>query len=391
MKIAIASSGLGHVSRGIEAWAADTARALNDRGHQVTLYKGAGTPQTEHERVLPCWPRESPRTREFLRWMPKPLGWRVALGSGYEVEQATFAFNLLPHLRRERIDVLHVQDPYLALHVQRANRARRVKTRVILGHGTEEPPAFIRQFDYLQHLAPWHLEEARAAGAWKPSWAAIPNFVDTARFTPVGADLRDELGIPRDGLVVLTAAAVKRSHKRVDHIIDEVGRLLEASPDLPVYLVVAGGWERETDDLIRYGKERLGDRVRFLVRFPRERMSALYRTADVFMLGSLKEMMPIALLEAMASGLPCVVHRHPVMQWMIGAGGEAIDMEAPGAAAGAIRDLLRNAERRVIIRREARRHCMENFGRNIVIDQILRYYDFLLSHDVKQASCGAAR
>ena len=33
MKIAIASSGLGHVTRGIEAWAADLALVLCATGH----------------------------------------------------------------------------------------------------------------------------------------------------------------------------------------------------------------------------------------------------------------------------------------------------------------------------------------------------------------------
>jgi hypothetical protein len=36
MNIAIASSGLGHVSRGIEAWAADLAAALHGRDSVIT-------------------------------------------------------------------------------------------------------------------------------------------------------------------------------------------------------------------------------------------------------------------------------------------------------------------------------------------------------------------
>jgi glycosyltransferase involved in cell wall biosynthesis len=51
-------------------------------------------------------------------------------------------------------------------------------------------------------------------------------------------------------------------------------------------------------------------------------MPDLYRCMDVFVLTSLFEMMPIALLEALASGLPCLVNRHPVLEWMVGTGGE---------------------------------------------------------------------
>ena len=150
---------------------------------------------------------------------------------------------------------------------------------------------------------------------------------------------------------------------------------------MPVWLVVAGGWEQETDDLVAEGEQLLGDRVRFLVRFPRERMPELYRAADLFVLGSLKEMMPIALLEATASGLPCLVHRHPVLEWMIGPGGEAIDMTASGALAAVMEKLLSDLPRRQRLGEAARRHCIEHFGRDRVVDQILAYYEFVMTHD----------
>ena len=59
MKICIASSGLGHTARGIEAWAEDLANALANRGEQVNLYKGAGKSNADFEQVLPCWTRNS--------------------------------------------------------------------------------------------------------------------------------------------------------------------------------------------------------------------------------------------------------------------------------------------------------------------------------------------
>jgi hypothetical protein len=42
MRIAIASSGLGHVQRGIEAWARSLAEMLHARGEDVVLYHGGG-------------------------------------------------------------------------------------------------------------------------------------------------------------------------------------------------------------------------------------------------------------------------------------------------------------------------------------------------------------
>jgi 1,2-diacylglycerol 3-alpha-glucosyltransferase len=383
LKIVVASSGLGHVARGIEAWAADLARALVARGRSVLLCKGGGRAEAEHERVVACWPREADRTRRLLALVPRGVGWRLGMGSPYGVEQATFALGLLGLLRRERADILHVQDPLVALIAQRARRMGLIRARTILAHGTEEPPAFLAKIEFLQHLAPWHLEEARAAGAWRPAWTAIPNFIDTDRFRPGRADsIRRELGIPARAQVVLSAAAIKRGHKRVDHLIGEFAALLDRDPSRAAYLVVAGGWEAETDELVEQGRARLGDRVRFLIRHPRERMPELYRAADAFVLCSLKEMMPIALLEATASGLPCLVHRHPVLEWVVAAGGEAIDMEAPGRLAAAIGRSLDDAAGLRHAGERARRHCLDQFGRDAVVDRILDYY-----RQVHRAGC----
>ena len=376
MKIAIASSGLGHVSRGIEAWAEDLGQALHERGASVIVCKGAGSKQKEYERVAPCWTRESEQACRLMRRLPRFLGWRIGMGSGYSIEQTSFTWNLLKVLRRERIDILHVQDPQVALLVQRAAGMGLVRTRTILAHGTEELLEFQRRITYLQHLAPWHLEEARSAGVWRPTWTVIPNFIDTNLYRPGRSDdFRDELQIPRTALVVLVAAAIKRGHKRIDHLLSEFALVRDRHPDLPIYFVIAGGWEQDTDELMAQGQQLLGERIRFLVRFPRTRMPDLYRAADLFTLGSLKEMMPISLLEATASGLPCLVNRHPVMEWMVGEGGKAIDMTAPGALAEEIAALAGSKSLRQELGGLARTHCVSQFSRDRVVDQIIDYYD----------------
>jgi glycosyltransferase involved in cell wall biosynthesis len=380
MRIAVASSGLGHIARGIESWASDLGHALARRGVDVRLYKGGGTADSPIEEVIPCWQRAAPRTQRVLRWIPS-ASWRLGLNSGYGIEQSTFALGLIRRLRHERSDILHVQDPQLALLLQRARDLGLVRTRTILAHGTEEPFEFQQKIHYLQHLAPWHAEEAREAGVWRTTWTAIPNFIDLDRFGPAPGPrtaMRHKLGLPDDALVVLTVAAIKRHHKRIDALLAEFARLREAHPALPAYLVVAGGREADTDDLVRQGQALLGDRVRFLVRFPRPEMPDLYRAADAFVLASLKEMMPIAVLEACASGLPCVVNRHPVLEWMVGKGGLAIDMAGHGELADALAALLGDPARRAALGAQAREHCAAEFGRDRVVDRLLDYYRFVL-------------
>jgi 1,2-diacylglycerol 3-alpha-glucosyltransferase len=390
MKVAVASSGLGHVARGIEAWGRDLACALHERGIEVTLCKGGGSADEAFEVVVPCWQRGASGTRRAARWLGKRFFWRLGLGSDYGIEQSTFAKHLLKVLRQREIDILHVQDPQLALLTQRARTLKLVRTKTILGHGTEEPLSFLSKIKYLQHLAPWHLEEARASGVWKPSWTAIPNFIDTLRFAPTGANLREELDLPSEALVILTAAAIKREHKRIDYLLHEFARLRSSCPSLPVYLVIAGGREQDTEELLVQGRRLLGDRVRFLVNFPRERMADLYRTGDVFVLCSLKEMMPIALLEATASGLPCLVNQHPVVQWMIGPGGCAIDMAKPNALSTKLSELAADVAQRRSYGQQAQIYCKQNFGTDQVVDRILEYYGFVLAGGAQAPSTTVA-
>ena len=375
LRIAVASSGLGHVARGVEAWADDLAAALAARGKAVTLYKGGGRATRSYERVLPCWQREAAPTDRLLRVLPRRLSWRLGLGSPYGVEQVTFGLALVRRLRRAPADVLHIQDPVVAIIAQRARRLGVIRTRTVLAHGTEEPFAFQRKVTFLQHLAPWHLEEAKRAGVARRYWVAIPNFIDTDRFAPCPApNVRASLGLPAHARVVLSVAAIKRDHKRIDHLIAEFARLRAERPDLPAYLVVAGGWESGTDELVAKGQRLLGDRVRFLVRYPRDQMPDLYRVADLFVLASLKEMMPVAVLEATASGLPCLVHRHPVLEWMVGPGGEAIDMATPGELAAAVGRWVGEPNRCAEAGRRAREHCVSQFSVGAVVDRVLDYY-----------------
>ena len=109
-------------------------------------------------RVLPCLKRGDRLTRFIVRCAPG-FTWRWGWKSGYELEQRSFWRLLWPILRDEGFDILHVQDPLLADLCRRYRSAGKLKTKEILAHGTEESVAFLAKFDYVQHLAPWHLEQ----------------------------------------------------------------------------------------------------------------------------------------------------------------------------------------------------------------------------------------
>ena len=115
-------------------------------------------------------------------------------------------------------------------------------------------------------------------------------------------------------------------------------------------------------------------------------MPAFYRSLNVFVLSSLFEMMPIAVLEAMASGLPLLVNRHPVLEWIIGSGGEAIDMASSEALAGA----LSRVDRTWIVEhgRQARERAIAIFSKAVVVDAYVQYYR-RVKGDASRESAGA--
>ena len=473
MKIAIASSGLGHISRGIETWAKDTAIALHEHGIDVTLFKAEGRGRrtenggrrTERNRPLNvvslrCWKRTDSKTRLCAAVLPSFL-WRWGFRSVYGIEQFTFWRKLRKELIAGDFDILHVQDPMLAYWCNRARKKGQVRTKEILAHGTEEGSAFLQRFEYVQHLAPWHLEQLLEYGRKKAQkaqkeeasgnsnhglhgsygwgdgdsgdvfgisnadasrnsghgchdedgkdirehpryqwfknfshcWSAIPNFVDTDVFRPVAdkaerIGIRRELGIPEDAFVIGCAAAVKKEHKRVDYLIREFATFTALSTNLPnqpsainhqPYLLIAGSRQKDTDEMVAMARDLAADRIKILTDVPREEMPGLYRCMDVFVLTSLFEMMPIAVLEALASGLPVIANDHPVLAWMTGvseegnAGGETIEMSQDGALAKFLSGLTPEwvAEHGAAARLRAK----NVFATDVVIGEYMNYYE----------------
>jgi glycosyltransferase involved in cell wall biosynthesis len=280
-----------------------------------------------------------------------------------------------------------VQDGWLAWWCRQYRRAGLVRTQELLANGTEEELPFLRRFRYVQQLAPWHLEQARAAlvPAAEPitaDWTMMPNFVDVDRFRPdpaARAALRQELGLPADAVVICGAAALQRQHKRVDYVIEEFARLLAEPPGGPApYLLLAGADTADTPALEAQATALAPGRVRVLRNVARERMPALYAAADLGVLASLFEMLGIVLLEAMACGVPVIAHAHPVLQWVVGPGGATANLEPPGALA----EQLRLAATPEWCRRHAplaRAHVVARFAPDVVVPQYEAWYEQVVS------------
>jgi glycosyltransferase involved in cell wall biosynthesis len=249
-------------------------------------------------------------------------------------------------------------------------------------------------------------------------WTSIPNFVDTDLFRPDrdrGLAFRQEHGIPADALVFGCAAAVKKHHKRIDYLIREFTKISHnrtqrdtkinhethqthesdasllylatnqepgtrnselGTKNSEPFLLIAGAKTEQTDELEKLAEELGNGRIKILVNLSREQMPAFYNAANVFVLTSLFEMMPIAVLEALASGLPVIANRHPVLEWMVGPGGFNLDMSCDGELAKFLMQLTDGwiKEKGLC----ARQHALANFSKDAVIRQYIEYYKEIL-------------
>lgn len=99
-----------------------------------------------------------------------------------------------------------------------------------------------------------------------------------------------------------TILAVGRLHEVKDHafLVRACARLRERDLRFECYIAGEGPERRQLESLIR--KHELGNYVTLLGHVPREQMSSLYDRADLVVLTSRSEGIPLVLMEAMARG-----------------------------------------------------------------------------------------
>jgi glycosyltransferase involved in cell wall biosynthesis len=269
--------------------------------------------------------------------------------------------------------------------MDRLNRLGLSRPRVILGHGTEESVKFLQKLSYVQHLTPGYRDDYESFRPAEQISFGIPNFIDIERFHPPVSTAareaaRSAFNLSNDSLVILCVAALKRHHKRCDYLIEEFARFraqLPANLASKAILVIAGGRDAESAELITMGKSVLPDSLIFLESLDRDRLATLYQAADIFALASLHEMMPIALLEALASGLPASCNETPTLCWMVGPAGHLNDIQDPGGLVRQWLPLLDPAVR-ADLSRKARAYVEATFSESKVLEQIHAMYRAVL-------------
>lgn len=275
----------GTAVNGAAANCRDISRELHRRGHEIVLVCRPNSwiaDQLAHDGIeiieseLYRWPTDQ------LRRIAQVIRERDIEVVHTHMSRANFFGILLRRLFGIRACVATAHNRYVQLHWMFNDRVIAV---------SEATRAFHRRYNLVR--------DRRID--------VVPNAIDDERFHHVpreeGLAVREELGIPMDAkLIGVLGDVIPR--KGLIHLVRAMPSILAQHPD--AHLLCAGHAQRDYATQVRDEVKQLGIHRKITWAGPRSDVDRIFAALDVYALPSLEENMPLAILEAMASGLPVV-------------------------------------------------------------------------------------
>ena len=313
------------------------------------------------------------------------------------VRMMTELIRLLP-----RVDLVHIQG-FSSKNILITAMAKLFRRPVVLHLQTakHDEPAAVRgqgrlawwafsSADLYLSVSPGLTKPCLDAGMAADRFREVPNGVDASRFSPASLEerkaLRARLNLPADRPLILFVGVV--SPDKQPHVLLDAWLRTQQDPALASTLVFVGATDPALFELGGRLIDQLrstvvasgfADRVVFVP--PTSQVQDYFRAADVYAMPSLREGLPIALLEAMACGLACVASRLPgATDVMVqdGTNGLLVPPQEPAALATALATMIANPGRATEIGAAARRTVEDRYTMERVADMWLDTYDQVL-------------
>lgn len=196
--------------------------------------------------------------------------------------------------------------------------------------------------------------------------AVVDNGVETPAVADSRVAIRQELGVP-DGAVLAVLVASMRPEKRIADFVTAVLRARDEHPEL-VGIVVGDGPDRPAIEQAAQGNPA----IRLLGH--RGDVPRVLKAADVFVLASEYEAAPMAILEAMAAGLPIISTAVGGIPDMVEhrVTGVLVAPRDPRALASTLAELVGDAELRSSLGREGELRHRRRWNAELMIDRYAR-------------------
>ena len=321
----------------------------------------------------------------LLPWKSALAGELEALGvpvtclRGGKEWDLRWALRLRRMLVRRPVDVVHVHSPYVAgiarlvvRSLPPRRRPRLVYTEHLPWSGYVWPTRLLNAATFALDDA--HVAVSRAARDAVPRWlrGRLHVVVHGIQLDRVRAqrdsrhEARRELGVSDSDILVGTVGNV-RPQKRYPDLLAAARLAMDA--DASVRFAAAGSGSDEPEIVRLHGELGLGDRFRFLGYV--EDAARFLSACDLFVLASEYEGLPVALMEALALGLPVVATAVPGIAGEVRDGIEAslVPVGRPDLLADAIVSLAgapgKRAERAEASRARAERYDLDDAVRRL--------------------------
>lgn len=178
---------------------------------------------------------------------------------------------------------------------------------------------------------------------FKVAVEALSNGIDLSRFKPGKVDpkIYQKYQLPKKQPIVLYVGRVD-PEKSLDVLVMAFAKLAKLNPE-PVLVIVGDGTARAKLEQLAQ-KLNIDKRCHFLGRVTGADLPQIYRSATVFAISSKTETQSIVLMEAMATGKPCVAVKAGAIPALIanGKNGFLCKPDDPKALATAILKIIEN-------------------------------------------------
>jgi glycosyltransferase involved in cell wall biosynthesis len=291
------------------------------------------------------------------------------------------------HLRRlMRAQTIDIVNTHSGRDTQLAGMAAkslgRTRPRVVRTRHLALPISslftYTRLVDHVVTVSRFVASYLVSAGVPAARITAVPTGIDLARYDRalVAGDLRAELGLPADGLLIGTVAILRRKKGHAD-LLEAVPRVLARFPT--AHFVFAGDGPQQ-ENLTRLINELgIGNHVH-LLGLRRDIVNVL-ASLDLFVLPTHQEALGTAFVEAGAMGLPSIATRVDGVPEVIDDGktGLLVPVKDPVALADAIIGLLADPARRRAMGNAAQEMVRQYYSREAMVNQMIAVYQQLLT------------
>ena len=393
-----------------ETFVLDQMTALIDRGHSVCIFSERASRETVVHHAVAQYGLLNVTRYELLPkrmwqrivglppiWRWRRADWQAINVFRYGINAASlrlaWAARMMPD--EAEFDIMQCHFGALGLKAVQLRKIGAVRGRIVTAFHGEDIE------NYPKHFPPGHYARLFADGdlflpvsnRWNATLLALGCPVERLRVHRMGVDLRNfsdcsKRPSPSPRVQILTVARLVEKKG----IADAIRAVAQLSLSYE-FIIVGDGPLRSTLEVLASGLP-LSGTIRFTGALPRQQIAALLRTTDIFLAPSKTsgdgdiEGIPVAIMEAMASGLPVVSTRHSAIPELVqdtvsGFLSEEGDVQSLAAR---IMQLAHDPELRKTMGAAGRAAIARDFDVSMLTAKLVEHYEHILDASATSSS-----